>query len=110
MKVKLLTNEQSDIILKIKRCKKRFDKLDKKLQQPWRNSDVASIEIPHKLTNQFNNVHRKVRSGKITNDNAKFVVQLANAMAMGMDAKLNYQNMQKSLGEEIPPFGQMELG
>jgi hypothetical protein len=31
-------------------------------------------------------------------------------MAMGMDAKFRYQNMQKSLGEEITPFGQMVIG
>jgi hypothetical protein len=45
----------------------------------------------------------------MSDSNAIFLVQIANTMARLSESELKHQNLQKSLGEEITPFGKMEL-
>ena len=109
MKKDELTKVQSDMILRIERCIKRFEKLEKKIQQPWRNSDVNAKEKPHDMIKKLNDLIVKVSSGKCVNEQAKIALMIMNTIAMSIDCELKSQNMQKALGEEITPFGKMEI-
>jgi hypothetical protein len=110
MEEKQQTKEPPDMIKKIERCIKRFEKLEKQIKQPWRKSDAAAQEQPRNLIKKLKDILRKVERGKMTDSNAIVLVQLANTMAMLSESELKQQNMQKSLGEEITPFGKKELG
>jgi hypothetical protein len=62
------------------------------------------------VKNRWRNAREKSQTGKMADSNATSLVQIANTMARLSESELKHQNLQKSLGEEITPFGKMELG
>jgi hypothetical protein len=105
---KQLTQEPPKLIQRFERCKKRFEKIEKKSQQPWRNSAVAVKEETQKAIKRIDNLIPEVISGNIADEQAKTLLMILNTMAALMESELKTQNMQKSYGEEIIPFGQTE--
>jgi hypothetical protein len=105
---KQLSQEPPKLIQRIERCKKRFEKIEKKSQQPWRKSAVAVKKETQKAIKGLDNLISEVISGNITDERAKTVLMLQNAVAALMETELKMQNMQKSYGEEITPYGQSE--
>jgi hypothetical protein len=96
MEEKELTKAQEMIVKSVQRCKKRFEKIEKKLQQPWRNSSSAIKEV-HENIKHLDDLFPKV--GKSTNVQVKTLVYITNTMALLMESRLKRQNMQKTDGE-----------
>ena len=104
-----MEEKQSDLNEEIEHCIKRYEELEKELRQPWRKCGEDEKGKIHENIKKLNDLFRKVESGKLENEKAENVLGVWNAIANSMDAELEYQNLQKSLGKEITPFGQMKM-
>ena len=109
MEEKQITKKPSDLIEEIERCIERFEKLEKKIQQPWRRCGVDDKASVNNAIKKLNDLIQKVRGGRLGKEQAEIAFMAMDTIADLIESELDYQNMQKSLGEEITPFGQMEI-
>ena len=110
MNEKQLADEQSGVILRIERCIKRFEKLEKKLQQPWRNCDADTKKMTIDVIKKLNNILRDARIVGFLKEQEKLPLMMAKTLAYAIECQVKDQNMQKSLGEDITPFVNLGTG
>jgi len=92
----------------IERCIRRFEKIEKTLQQPWRivrESTRESLQVSIKALNGM-----LPEFEKRTNEYVKTILLLHTEIARGMELKIKVQNLHKAIGTAILPFGTAPIG
>jgi hypothetical protein len=98
----------TDIIKKLERRVKRFEKIEKKFQQPWRNCGEEDMKAVNDIIKHFNKLIRDVRKGMATGP-INLVLKVYDLKAWRYDTELKIQNMLKSQDKEIHPFGKQDI-
>ena len=92
----------------IERCIRRSEKIEKKLQQPWRNVPESAKAHLQESVKALNGLLPEVETR--TSEYLKTKVCISVTMAKSMELDLKRQNFQKVIGEEVTPFGKFKIG
>lgn len=109
MAEKTCNDPQEKFIETVERCIRRFDRIEKRLQQPWRNTPVHGESNPTHEIDKLRQLLNEIKGDHFSNERSKVILELMRSAAYTMETELRCQNTQKHLGEEVTPFGETEL-
>ena len=100
-----VSKSQLELIKKLEYLRKRLEKQEKKLQEPWRKCENKYNEWVQGIINKLNNHIRSARNGKLTRP-FKLDHSQIEQVERSIGINLMMQDLLRSSDRKISPFGQ----